>query len=84
MTMCKPVTTPLNRNHKIDANSSTTENEPTQYRQLIGSSIYLIITRPNLSYSVGLLSQFMQRLRNLQLNCAKRISYGVTKIREHV
>ena len=46
---------------------------PTKYRQLIDSLIYLTITRPDLSYSVGLLSQFMQNPRNLHLDCAKRI-----------
>ena len=29
--------------------------------------------RPDLSYSIGLLSQFMQNPRNLHLDCAKRI-----------
>ena len=29
--------------------------------------------RPDLNYSVGLLSQFMQNPRNLHLDCAKRI-----------
>ena len=46
---------------------------PTKYRQLIGNLIYLTITWPSLSYSVGLLSQFMQNPRNLHLDCAKRI-----------
>ena len=56
MTECKPVTTPLDRNLKLDADSSTTECEPMFYRQLVRSLIYLTITRPGLSYPVGLLS----------------------------
>ena len=59
MTKCKPVTTPLDQNLKLDVESGTTECEPTFYRQLVGSLIYLTITRPDLSYPVGLLSQFM-------------------------
>ena len=64
---------PLDRNLKIDADSGTAVCDSTKYRQLIGNLIYLTIMRPNLSYSVGLLSQFMQNPRNLHLNCAKRI-----------
>ena len=56
MTECKPVTTPLDRNLKLDAYFCTVECELTHYRLLVGSPIYLIITRPNLSYLVGLLS----------------------------
>ena len=36
----KPMSTPLDRNLKIDANFGTTNSEPTQYRQLIHSLIY--------------------------------------------
>ena len=41
MAECKSVATPLDRNLKVDANSGTKACEPTQYRQLIGSLIYL-------------------------------------------
>ena len=73
MTECKSVATPLDRNLKLDANSGTKACEPTEYRQLIGSLIYLTITRPDLSYPVGLLSQFMQAPRDIHLDCAKRV-----------
>mgnify|MGYP002776152625 FL=1 len=53
--------TPLDWNLKLDAEFRTEECKPTQYRQLIGSLIYLTITRPDLSYSISLLSQFMQK-----------------------
>ena len=59
MTQCKPVTTPLDQNLKLDIDLGTRECEPTHYRQLVGSFIYLTITQPDLRYPVGL-SQFMQ------------------------
>ena len=59
MTKCKPMSTPLDRNLKLDADSRTEECEATQYCQLIDNLIYLTITRPDLSYLVSLLSQFM-------------------------
>ena len=56
MTECKSVATPLDRNLKLDANSGTTECEPTHYWQPVGRHIYLTMTRPDLNYTVGLLS----------------------------
>ena len=60
MAECNRVVTSLDRNLELDADSSTTSCELTQLRQLIGSLIYLTISQPDLSYPVGLLSQFMQ------------------------
>ena len=48
MAECKSVETPLDRNLKLDADSNTKACEPTLYRQLIGSLIYLTIPRPDL------------------------------------
>ena len=59
MTKCKCVANPLDRNMKLDADFETKECEPTCYRQLVGSLIYLTITRPNLRYPSNLLSQCM-------------------------
>ena len=73
MTECKPITTPLDRNLKLDVDSGTTKCEPTFYRQLVRSLIYLIITRPDLSYPVDLLREFMQTPRDIHLDCAKRV-----------
>ena len=85
LTECKPVSTPLDRNLKIDADSGTAVCEPTKYHQLIGSLIYLTITRPDLSYSVGLLSQFIQNPRNLHVGLRHRVqvSYDHSTRRIH-
>ena len=77
------MSTPLDRNFKIDANFGTAESEPIQYRQLISSLIYLTITRPDLNYSVGLLSQFIPNPRNLHLDCTKRILQYVNTTMEY-
>ena len=41
LTECKPVSTPLDRNLQIDVDSGTAVCDPTRYRKLIGSLIYL-------------------------------------------
>ena len=38
-------------------------DDPTLYRQLVGSLIYLTITRPNIAYAIHVVSQFMSALR---------------------
>ena len=53
--------------------SDTRECETTLYCQLVESLIYLTITQRDLSYPVGLLSQFMQTPRDIHLDCAKRV-----------
>ena len=42
------------------------------YRKIVGSLIYLTITRPDLSYTVGLESQFMQLPRKPHLDAVHR------------
>ena len=67
MIECKSEAMPLDRNLKLDGHSGTTKCEPTRYRQLVGCIIYLIITRPDISYPVNLLSQFMQTPPDIHL-----------------
>jgi hypothetical protein len=46
---------------KLSRDSTTEEVDATQYRRLVGSLRYLVHTRPDLAYSVGYVSQFLQR-----------------------
>ena len=47
--------------------------DPTRFRQIVGSLIYLTITRPDLSYPVEVISQFMARPTKEHLQCAQRV-----------
>ena len=59
MTGCKPIFVPLEQNVKLNVETGELLEDITMYRRIVGSLIYMTITRPNLSYAVGLVSQFM-------------------------
>lgn len=56
----RPATTPLEQNHQLASIDSPLFDDVKKYRRLLGRLIYLLNTRPELCYSVHLLSQFMQ------------------------
>eukprot|EP00253_Pinus_taeda_P019688 PITA_19688 len=56
---CRPMVTPMITNWKTIYASGDKEVDPTLYRQLIGSLMYLVNTRPCICFTVNTLSQFM-------------------------
>lgn len=65
--------TPLEINVKYSNNDGELLFDPTTYRQLIGSLIYLTITRPDISYVVNLMSQFMHQPHYLHPATVNRV-----------
>ncbi|CAM8879806.1 unnamed protein product [Rhodiola kirilowii] len=59
MTECKPACTPMDTKHFLSLSKVELLSDPMVYRRLVGKLIYLTITRPDLSYVVHVLSQFM-------------------------
>ncbi len=45
---------------KLSADERDLVEDTTMYRRILGRLIYMTITRPDLSYAVGVVSQFMQ------------------------
>jgi len=45
---------------KLTTTKVGTERDVTRYRSIIGSLRYLVNTRPDLSFAVGLVSRFME------------------------
>ncbi|KAF5472256.1 hypothetical protein F2P56_008991, partial [Juglans regia] len=71
---CKPVAFPMESTLKLSANDSSPPlTNPAQYRRLVGRLLYLTITRPDLSYSVQALSQFMANPSSNHLQAAERV-----------
>lgn len=69
----KTVTTPLNPSQVLTANDGTSPVDPTPYRKLVGSLQYLAFTRPNISFAVNKLSQFMHSTTQTHWQALKRL-----------
>ena len=48
-------------------------DDPTIFRRLIGRLLYLTVTRPDITYAVTYLSQFMSSARTAHMDAAMRI-----------
>ena len=69
----KPVTTPLPTSPKLTLHGGTLLKDLTEYRSVVGSLQYLAFTRPDISYAVSRLSQFMHRPTTEHWQAAKRV-----------
>ena len=56
---CKPVETPMEMNHNLGILPDQAPTDKSRYQRLVGRLIYLSHTRPNISYAVSVMSQFM-------------------------
>ncbi|KAF5459787.1 hypothetical protein F2P56_019705 [Juglans regia] len=57
----KPAAFPMESNLKLTATDSDLYEDPSTYRRMVGRLLYLTITRPDLAYSVQVLSQFLAK-----------------------
>uniref|UniRef100_A0A2N9EHC7 Integrase catalytic domain-containing protein n=1 Tax=Fagus sylvatica TaxID=28930 RepID=A0A2N9EHC7_FAGSY len=69
----KPVATPMEPNLKLMPDEGDFVDDPDTYRRLVGKLIYLTITRPDISYAVSIVSQFMTNPRVPHMNAVIRI-----------
>ncbi|KAF2320905.1 hypothetical protein GH714_031751 [Hevea brasiliensis] len=72
MVDCQPMPTPLVQRHDA-VTDPTPVADPTFFRGLVGSLQYLTLTRPDLSYSVNYISQFMHSPTLSHLKYVRRI-----------
>lgn len=70
MTNCKPAPFPLSKGLQLSIDTGELLEDPEPYRRLIGKLLYLNLTRPDLSYSIHQLSQFMQTPRKPHFEAA--------------
>nr|GFA86912.1 ribonuclease H-like domain, reverse transcriptase, RNA-dependent DNA polymerase [Tanacetum cinerariifolium] len=83
---CNETLIPMDPGTRITKITEGTMVNSTEYRSLIGCLRYLLHTRPDLSYSVGLLSRFMQEPREQHMKAIRQVvryvkgtkDYGIT------
>lgn len=69
----KEIATPMEPYLKLQKEEEDPLKDPRRFRQLLGSLIYLTITRPEIAYSVRVISQFMHNPTTHHLDAAKRV-----------
>ncbi|KAL0402265.1 UNVERIFIED_CONTAM: Retrovirus-related Pol polyprotein from transposon RE1 [Sesamum latifolium] len=85
MLKCKSISTPVEPHAKMCAHEGQDLEDATMYRKLVGSLIYLTLTRPDISFAVGVMSLYMQNPKKPHLEAVRRIlrymkgtlSYGI-------
>ena len=70
---CKSITTPMTINLKLLSDKSSDFVDPTMYRQLIGSLMYVVNTRLDICFAVNALSQYMVEPRHVHWMAAKHM-----------
>jgi hypothetical protein len=70
---CKPTPSPFKSGVKLSATCTSPEVDATLYRQLVGSLLYLTHTRPDISFVVGLVAQYMKTPHEIHWKASKRI-----------
>ncbi|XP_019087371.1 PREDICTED: uncharacterized protein LOC109127258 [Camelina sativa] len=69
----QPAAFPIEQQHKLALSDGPLLKEPERYRRLVGRLVYLLATRPDLTYVIHVLSQFMHSPRADHWNCALRV-----------
>lgn len=69
----RPSDSPMEQNLKLTNIDGELISDHSCYRRLVGRLIYLTITRPDISYAVNILSQFMNRPRQPHFDVVTRL-----------
>jgi histone deacetylase 1/2 len=75
MLSCKPISTPLSTSEKLSAHEGVPldPNDAKNYRSIVGALQYLTLTRPDISFSVNKVCQFLHAPTDTHWSTVKRI-----------
>ena len=69
----KPEETPMDDQYKLEIKEKGVPANTERYRRLVGKLIYLTHTRPDISFAVGMVSQFMHQPQKEHMDAVMRI-----------
>lgn len=70
---CKCAKTPMQHNLRLSKFEGEELKDPRHYRRLVGRLLYLTIARPDITFAVHKLSQFMYKPRRPHLDATHRV-----------
>ena len=70
---CKPMSTPMDPNMRLQEDKGKDLEDVSMFQQLVSSLIYLTLTRPDISYVVGVVSRYMSNPKKPHLDVVRRI-----------
>ena len=70
---CKPMSTPMDPNVRLQEDEGKDLEDVNMYRQLVVSLIHLTLTRTDIFYPVGVVGRYMSNPKKPHLDAVKRI-----------
>ncbi|GJR52431.1 retrovirus-related pol polyprotein from transposon TNT 1-94 [Tanacetum coccineum] len=70
---CDPVDTPMVEKSKLDEDKEGNAVDPSHYRGMIGTLLYLTASRPDLQFAICMCARYQARPTEKHLNAVKRI-----------
>ena len=79
---CNPISTPTKFGLKLNKDHEGKKVDNTLYKQIVSSLMNLTATRPDIMYSVSLISRYMENPIEMHLLAAKRILHYLQGTRD--
>ncbi|CAL1400086.1 unnamed protein product [Linum trigynum] len=73
LTAARPSPTPIEQSHHLGHDPSAPAADPASFRRHVGRLLYLIVTRPDITYAVNILSQAVQSPTQAHVDAAARV-----------
>jgi hypothetical protein len=73
MDQCNPVKNPVVPGHKLSKDEDGERVDSTLYKKIVGSLMYLTVTRPDITFIVSLISRYMEHPTAMHLQATKRV-----------
>ena len=81
--LAKHMNTPMGTNDKLSKDENGVSIDPTLFRSMIGSLLYLIASRPDIYFSVGICARYQANPKESHIASMKRIIKYVSGIADY-